>query len=136
MSTMPRLFAALALAGGSLMAQSTNLEMSVPFAFTVPGANLPAGAYTVNLGSEINRVQLTHEATGRSVFVMTPVPGYATGGKPTNGAHVTFQCLGERCTLTQVWPKGAVYGRATLARSAPRPAAGRADSGTIRVALK
>lgn len=133
MTTMFRLFAAFALVGGCLMAQPRNLTMSVPFAFTVPGANLPAGAYTVSLPSEVDRVRLTHEATRRTVFVMTPVPVYAVGTRANDTAYATFYCLEERCTFGQVWPAGGAYGRATLARALRREVASRANGGPVAV---
>lgn len=93
--------AAIAAVAGAASAQSMKAE--IPFSFKVSGTTMPAGAYLVTAGPNMN---------GRPVFrllntdVSKPVLAVPAGkhdGSSYEPAKLVFRCTGGNCALAQIW---------------------------------
>jgi hypothetical protein len=100
------LFGGLLALATSLSAESTVINVNVPFAFVAGGSVMPAGAYTIEEPT-IHGVLLLRGTQPNSTAMVL-----AVNGGPSNATHagVTFSRRGSSVVLsTVVVPGGSTY---------------------------
>ncbi len=101
----------LLLTAAGACAQS-GVRATVPFAFKVGRAHVPAGTYTIVKESDTNIIRISNVQTGQSVLAM---------GRPESPSKKTekliFRYHGSQYTLTEIW---GTAGNPGMAVAAPR----------------
>ena len=90
------LFGIAALAGASAFAQEQAVKSTIPFAFTVGGRTLPAGAYTI---SSINPSSLMVQSDDSRYMAFTTV---SHGNNPSSDGKLVFTKYGDQYFLHEV----------------------------------
>jgi hypothetical protein len=80
------------------------LTATVPFAFTVENANLPAGTYTVSVLPPYNMIKV-QSADGRKVAMISAIP--SQNSRESQRAKLVFHRFGNQYFLAQVWEQGS-----------------------------
>ena len=105
-----QLFALLGLgllfATASAYAQTVALKANVPFNFIVAGKTLPAGEYTIQSLSTIQRV-LVIRGSDKPQMVMA---NSCASAKPSDTSKLVFHRYGDRYFLSQIWTAGNASG--------------------------
>jgi hypothetical protein len=97
--------AAVATCGGSVYAQSYDLNVRVPFAFQVADNTFEAGKYVVR-SENAGIPSVSNQAKGGKVFIAGTYPSLSGYSAP----KLVFHCYsGNRCFLAQIW-RGVGYG--------------------------
>ena len=101
--------------GVMLRGQTVRSEVaSVPFAFHVGTAAMPAGTYSAIQSNTPGIVRLQNQATGRSVMASAAIPASGKAGQ----SKLTFHCYDHRCFLAEIWYGDEANGHG-LAKSSP-----------------
>ena len=83
-----------------LRGQDLRTEVAtVPFAFHVGTAVMPAGTYSAVQSATPTVVRLQNRATGRSVLASASIPTSGKGGQ----SKLAFRCYDHRCFLAEIW---------------------------------
>lgn len=94
--------AALLVSSGALSAQTVGIA-DVPFGFSIPGASMPAGKYTVNTRAVgTNVAQIRSEDTKKSVMVLAATNLSAPIAQEVK-PRLVFSCHAEDCALAEIW---------------------------------
>ena len=101
-----QLFALLGLgllfATASAYAQTAPLKANVPFNFIVSGNTLPAGEYTIQSLSTIERVLVIRGSDKPQMVMATS----CASAKPSDTSKLVFHRYGDRYFLSQIWTAG------------------------------
>jgi hypothetical protein len=105
------LYVVIGMAAAPAYAQAGGVRAKVPFSFAVAGKTLPAGEYTMVVGSD--QVSVVSVDGGRTIALAlaNKVSGRSAGA---NG-QIIFHCYGERCFLAEVWTPAREDGRQVVA---------------------
>ena len=97
--------AALALILAAPGAQAETIKANVPFSFNVGPKTLPAGNYSFNVNLGARSVAVEGGKQGAEELIMTTIAArpYA---EQTNDAHVVFDKVGSKYTLSELWEPG------------------------------
>ncbi len=109
---MTKLMATTIMVG--LMAISVIAEplatVKVPFAFHVGDSELPAGSYEIG-NVAMNAMRIVNIENRNMAVAVSPIP--ITRNAPSSQpAKLVFNRYGSDCYLSEMWPPGALTGRA------------------------
>ena len=96
----------LLLAAASVYVQADDrpfFTATVPFAFTVQNAKLPAGTYTISVLLPYNIIRVNN-STGKGVAMTNALPSRSGESKQ---AKLVFRRIGSHYFLAQVWEQGS-----------------------------
>lgn len=96
-------FAASAIAFGTVAFGQSRMTAEIPFAFHTVSGSLPAGTYEIRetqLGGNAHVVFLRNTVTHKGTLAGTPV--YNEYRKSASGAVVEFVCDGRNCSLSAI----------------------------------
>jgi len=105
--TMHSLVAVAALAVAAVSASAQSYKADIPMAFHAGDKAMPAGTYKLDVVKSNNGLpifELRNTATARGAFLLTysgsdAPKAWREAGQPV----LSFDCLGESCTLRQLW---------------------------------
>jgi hypothetical protein len=101
------IFAASAVALGTMAYGETAMKAEIPFAFHTANATLPAGNYIVDrLTTATNTLRLYNTDTRRGAFVGSIVNDWFSS---VNKPVIVFSCVGQRCTLREIKTSKGTY---------------------------
>ena len=105
-TTMNLMIATAALAVAACSASAQTLKAEIPMSFHASGKLMAAGTYELRQvsgsGPEIVRVYNTQ--THSAVVLLASVKGDAPKAWQKDGTpKITFECLGDSCTLRRMW---------------------------------
>ena len=105
--TMHSLVAVAALAVAAVSASAQSYKASIPMAFHAGDKTLAAGTYKLDVVSSNHGnpiFTISNTASGRGAFLVTSSGADAPKAWRKAGLPVlSFDCLGETCTLRQLW---------------------------------
>jgi hypothetical protein len=98
----------------------SDMRLDVPFAFSTPHMQMPAGKYYIsevggNRSVPFYRVQ--HAETGKSTVIVSPGTVTRKGVAYRLNAQVDFRCIDEQCALATIYPVGSQVGRTIPVKS-------------------
>jgi hypothetical protein len=96
-------FAASAIAFGTVAFGQTRMTAEIPFAFRTVSASLPAGNYEVretSVGASFHMMSLWNTATQKGVFVGNPI--YNPYRRAASGTQLEFVCMDRKCSLKAI----------------------------------
>jgi hypothetical protein len=105
--TMHSVVAVAALAVAAVSASAQTYKAEIPMAFHAGAKALPAGTYKLSVVQSNNGVPIftiNSAATGRGVYLLTSAgPDASAAWRKAGRPVLSFDCLGESCTLRQLW---------------------------------
>jgi hypothetical protein len=124
-------FAASALAFGTVAFGQTRMVAEVPFAFHTVNGTLPAGTYEVREMSAgvTHVVVLRNTGTEKSAFAGNPT--YNAYRKAANGPVLEFACSGHECSLRAIRSSSS-----SLEYAAPKKSKDGEKMAVISIAMK
>jgi hypothetical protein len=96
-------FAASAIAFGTVAFGQTRMTAEIPFAFRTVSGTLPAGNYEVretSAGGALHIVSLWNTATQKGAFAGNPT--YNAYRKTSGGTSLEFLCVERNCSLKAI----------------------------------
>jgi hypothetical protein len=97
------------LMSAAAQAQTTHMEVTVPFAFTAGNVQLPAGEYEVTaLGPWGGNTLSVHNVNSNAGTVV--VSNSCRSQKPTADAKLVFYRYGHQYFLAQIWNQNSFSG--------------------------
>ncbi len=124
--------AALAVAVGSASAQSYRVE--IPMAFRAADKLMAPGKYQIAVDNRMGQkiVSVRSLDTDSAVLVVTaPGPDASKAWRQAGSPKVSFDCLGNTCTLSQLWNGRDSFTYAFPSRELPSVQAERATVVTL-----
>jgi len=94
----------LMLATVSAYGQTVRVNANIPFNFSVTGATLPAGAYTIQSLTSDGRVLSIRDSDMRAQGMVFAIPCESLNG--VKQTKLVFHRYGDRYFLTQIWVAG------------------------------
>jgi hypothetical protein len=90
--------AATVITTGSALAQDHGVKATVPFNFSVNGAWLPAGTYTLGSAQRSDIIQIGTQDKGTAVFAM----GIVDQNDPSKDGELVFHRIGANYFLSEI----------------------------------
>lgn len=96
---MKKLLAAFVMFGGAIASAET-MAANIPFAFHVPGAQLPAGTYTITRAAQPHSDAFYVRGADRKTHVVMAPLRVGIGSVPQ--PQITFRC-GNICEMAEIY---------------------------------
>jgi hypothetical protein len=114
---------------GSANAQTSSINISIPFDFVVENQTLPAGEYNIQPAVGGRIMLRSHDGATATTVLTLPVKSQ----QPSSETKLVFKRYGNQYFLAQVWSRGANVGREVLAGRSEQEAAKNKSSERLTV---
>ena len=114
---------------GSANAQTSSINISIPFDFVVENQTLPAGEYSIQSAVGGRIMLRSHDGANATTVLTLPVKSQQASSE----TKLVFKRFGDQYFLSQVWSQGANVGREVLAGRSEQEAAKNKSSESLTV---